>query len=463
MSSHLIKEYDDLKKILKNSEGRELYSHIVECFNNLILYYPDDALDKFEEVSYLLKDDNSFNKGRMREFLNFDNKIDYKTMTQVKAAYAEKAAGLFSRAPNGEDGEDPVEPSAAGKITDLNADREILEWAGISFGEEETFRLQVSLTRLSIMSGSDSIRFWGKIFGTEKDYYIAEGFVAGGADEEAEKPKGFEDRGTGINQYVYWVSSNSLDNWKILPDISPDQLAASRSIKVKFTGNLERNIITNPFFFGQEKHYLRAQIARITHSTTIMPGGLHKITEDNPKEIEPIEFEDEAKAYVPTTETQSALKNWVHSVKSILKCNRVNHMEPDGEEFGDMEPEEIQKLLDARDKPEPRLKPLVLDDSASSEDSAWTLRLVGDQTRTPTNKGKSNHYGVVVVKSTVWTGAVTCWREDRSVQIYIGDGLKNESACYYPVFPPFIPDDPEDLEENPEPTPLEAPAEEFAN
>ena len=457
MSNQLLQEYDDLKKILKSSDGRELYSHLIECFNNLILYYPDDALDKFEEVSYLLKDED---KTKMRKFLNLDNKKDIKCMTECKKGYVEKATSLFPKAAAEiGDGDDPPEPSSAGFVSNLFADSEILEWAGISFGESETYRLQASLTKLSSSSGSDKIRLWGKIYGTENDYYVAEGFVAasGGDDEEGEKPKGFEDRGSGINQYVYWVTDNSLKDWTMLPDISPAQLEASRSIKVKFTGNLERDIITNPFFFGKEKHYLKAQIVRIAFSTTIMPKGLHRTTEDNPKEIEPIEFEDETKAYVPTTETQSDLGNWVHSTKSILKNNRLTHSEPEGEDNGDVEPEELQKKLDAKDPQEPRLKPLTNDISADGEDTAWTLRLLGDQTRVKGIKNKTHHYGVVTIKSHVWPGSTICWKGNKYLQIYIGDGLKSESTSYYPVYPPTIPEDPEDLTENPEPTPLEAP------
>jgi radial spoke head protein 4A len=448
MSNHLIKEYDDLKKILKSSDGRELYSHLIECFNNLVLYYPDDALNKLEEISYLLKAED---KSKIREFLNLDNKKDIKTMTECQKQYAELAAGLFKGKAEGGDGEDDApEPTTAGKITNLHADTEILEWAGISLGQDETYRLQVSLTRLSIMSGSEKIRLWGKIYGTERDYYVAEGFVAA-QDEEGEKPQGFEERGTGINQFTYWVTDSSLGKWTMLPDISPEQMKASRSIKVKFTGDLERKIITNPFFFGQEKHYLRAQISRITQSTSIMPSGLHKLQEENVKEIEPIEFENDAKAYKPTTESQSNMSKWVHSVKSILKCNRVSHMEQEGDE-GEGESEEVKN-----DPTEPRLKPITNDCSPSGEDSAWTLRLVGDQSRTLGIKNKSHHYGVVVVKSTVWNGSVLAWREDRSVQVYIGDGLKSEKQTYYPVYPPTIPEDPEDLTECPEPTPLEAP------
>jgi radial spoke head protein 4A len=49
-----------------------------------------------------------------------------------------------------------------------------------------------------------------------------------------------------------------MSAWTKLPDISPKQIRASRNIKVLFSGDLDRKIYTNPFFDGQEKHYLRA-------------------------------------------------------------------------------------------------------------------------------------------------------------------------------------------------------------
>jgi len=52
------------------------------------------------------------------------------------------------------------------------------------------------------------------------------------------------------------VTDNSINEWKILPDLLPGDIKATRAIKVQFTGNLERDIITNPYFFGKEKHYL---------------------------------------------------------------------------------------------------------------------------------------------------------------------------------------------------------------
>jgi len=48
----------------------------------------------------------------------------------------------------------------------LTADSKIYEWAGIGFGEIETWRIQRSLKNLAKESGAGSIRFFGKISGT---------------------------------------------------------------------------------------------------------------------------------------------------------------------------------------------------------------------------------------------------------------------------------------------------------
>ena len=151
--------------------------------------------------------------------------------------------------------------------------------------------------------GAGRIRFFGKIRGTDNDYYVAEGEVEGGGEEGAEgdeKPADFEANGTGINKYTYWVSHSSFSEWKKLPDISPSDMAAARKIKVLFTGDLERTIFTNPFFFGKEKHYLRAQISRIVHSTTLCPKDISKLDEENPREIVD-NTPEEGELVLPTT------------------------------------------------------------------------------------------------------------------------------------------------------------------
>ena len=143
-------------------------------------------------------------------------------------------------------------------MPDIQADSRVWQWAGIGFGERETLLLAKSLKQLSASSAATNVRLWGKIHGSTRDYYIAEGFTDAGQLPEEEKPAGFEARGSGVNKLVYWATNSPLDQWTQLPDLTPNDIRAAREVKVNFTGDLERKIVTNPFFFKREKHYLRA-------------------------------------------------------------------------------------------------------------------------------------------------------------------------------------------------------------
>jgi len=193
-------------------------------------------------------------------------------------------------------------------IQDLLADQRVFQWAGIGFGEQETYRLQKSLKKLAADKSATTMRFFGKIYGTQQDYYVVEAVTEGDDDgddaadgDEGAAENAMEAKGTGINKYTYFVTHNPLGEWYKLPDLKPQDIEESRNIKVVFTGDLERKIYTNPFFFGQEKHYLRAQIARISHSTTLLPDGLWRKVEDNDREIEENTPEDDSEIVMPST------------------------------------------------------------------------------------------------------------------------------------------------------------------
>ena len=212
------------------------------------------------------------------------------------------------------------------------------------------------------------MRFFGRIHGTEKDYYIVEATVP---DEgEGEANENIEAKGTGVNLYSYFVANDSLSEWEKLPDLAPKDIAASRRIKVLFTGNLERQIYTNPYFFGQEKHYLRAQISRITHSTTLFPKGLYKISEEeDTRKIEPNEPE-EGELVLPTTSEMQSMDMWVHACTNILLNCRTAHQDPEEEEGVD--PEEKKKQIEAADPYEPLLKPITADQPVNLTDKIKT-------------------------------------------------------------------------------------------
>lgn len=88
-----MKNYDNLKTLLKNAKstsGSDLYQHLTEVFNKLILHYPSDAFDKFEEVSYLCKN-KSLN---LDEFLKIDDTRNYDKLAQSLQDWIKKAPEL---------------------------------------------------------------------------------------------------------------------------------------------------------------------------------------------------------------------------------------------------------------------------------------------------------------------------------------------------------------------------------
>lgn len=52
---HSFKLHNALRDIKAKDGKTHLGKHLNEVFKKLIVHYPDQALDKFEEVSYLMK------------------------------------------------------------------------------------------------------------------------------------------------------------------------------------------------------------------------------------------------------------------------------------------------------------------------------------------------------------------------------------------------------------------------
>ena len=133
-------------------------------------------------------------------------------------------------------------------LTSLN--RHVFNQAGLELGEYGSLILQRNLKALASTTDARSVRFWGKISGTNKDYYVAEVFESKTLPEDTRNPEtGGEARGTGVNEYAYYVTTAANGAWILLPGLDPADIAEARTIKVCFTGNLERQIITNPFYF----------------------------------------------------------------------------------------------------------------------------------------------------------------------------------------------------------------------
>ena len=82
---------------------------------------------------------------------------------------------------------------------------------------------------------------------------------------------------------------------------------------------MNATIDSNPPFPGKERHFLRAQIARITHATVIIPKGLMEFNEEENKDKFVEDFT------VPGTEELKSLEAWGHLHPIILSAGRITH------------------------------------------------------------------------------------------------------------------------------------------
>jgi len=85
----------------------------------------------------------------------------------------------------------------------------------------------------------------------------------------------------GTNSTVFWVTHNIIGDWIQLPDLMPEHVSCSRSIKRMLSGNLNAEIKSFPAFPGKERNLLRAILARIQHATQLCPKGTYEIEEDS--------------------------------------------------------------------------------------------------------------------------------------------------------------------------------------
>jgi Radial spokehead-like protein len=158
-----------------------------------------------------------------------------------------------------------------GYVADLMAEERMFRQVGVGFGEIETFLIFNSVKKFVSLKSASQAKFWGKITGSHKDYYIIEATVEGGGEEE-EITEPHEAKGTGVNAKQYFVSTDSkiyffyviltlfivLDpaGWTELPLLMPRHIIQSRKIKHAFTGILDQKINSSPAFKGTEKEYV---------------------------------------------------------------------------------------------------------------------------------------------------------------------------------------------------------------
>jgi hypothetical protein len=213
---------------------------------HIVVHCPEEALNKIEEISYLIKNKKTL---AIEEFLkvneihNYARPSEKETKVATEATIKSGMSHFKSKMTVNDDGEEVEEGSSVpiGNIPDLLCDSKVWQWAGVGFGQYDTMLLQKSMKQLMQKSGASSLRFWGKIKGTEMDYYVAEGTQDQGEGEDAEQiTEAIELRGQGVNKFVYWVCNSPLGEWTQLADLKPSDIIKARLIKHTLSGVITR-------------------------------------------------------------------------------------------------------------------------------------------------------------------------------------------------------------------------------
>jgi len=242
----------------------------------------------------------------------------------------------------------------------------------------------------------------------------------------------------GVNKYIFWVSNNLMEDWYELPDVSEEQIRASREFKYFLTGNLESPVLSARYFPGKEAHLLKCQIVRILHGSFVVPNEYLKIKQiDNDDNLKDrvVEFNEESNPYPhiikKSPEEMKTPESWVHENDRILKCGRIIHSKEENED------KQSEKLTN--DPYSDRLSSITNDKLIGTEDKInWNLRVVGDSQQfnpLPPNDTVSTYDTLVVTNYMIWPGYTCAYKGGEFVSIYIGFGIKYGGSLYLPTEP----------------------------
>ena len=136
---------------------QDLYTHLTEVFNRVLVHSGDDAYDKFEEISVLVKQtDLKFKDAKNDKDLNSIANGAAQSVSESEE-WVRRSKNLLNEVNDLIEAEDRHLLSKSKKfaIPNFEEEAEMLDWAGINFGEDNTLRLSKSIKRLAIMSGAD--------------------------------------------------------------------------------------------------------------------------------------------------------------------------------------------------------------------------------------------------------------------------------------------------------------------
>lgn len=465
--------FERVQALLRINSGKgSLHPHLCRVIRQLVDEKPEDALATLELASRHLK--QCSDQAPPAPDLIVAAVPDPEAEA-AKLKYCDDVMKLIAP---------PTDPTSTPEVLtvvrNFMDDAAMFEWAGVGFGKEASYRLAMSLRALAANNPYlKDLCLWGKILGTDGDYYIAEGTVP-----KSETPPPVPDvltpedlvepRGEGANSRSYWVCPGGCAPWVQLPQARSDHIVAAKSIKRLMTGDLSSQVLSTPWFPGEEQHLLRAQIARISAACVIAPSNWYEVVGEDGYEIKEV---DDPIAEFPKHEQLIDQSTWVHSRHYLHIHGKTKWRLP--EEY----PKDTQAYIDAEEAVESdpakpilttiqndyeELKALAGDGAEGGGSLAWSVKVFGD---TGIYKFEENNKSnqVTAVRSLAWPGAVTVAQGVRFANIYIGYGMKCGSLLpqrpsgeplpgtspFLPLCPDEVMEETGDLELQPEPFPQE--------
>jgi radial spoke head protein 4A len=433
-----------------------LDTHLQLLLQDILQSRTPETASQIELVSKILKKtpeprlpDKATLRACKKELLHFKKPVPPPTLEE----------GEEDDAPPPED--PPAEEGNDGQIEDVTKTMRLMSMANLGLADDEVFRLHLALKKLAKSQPVEKVRFWGKINGTQQDYYIAEAVMKDGSREpppaEEEEPPAEEDGdpdapkepkppkipqppmeepGTADdvivkspNQYMYYVCSRPDEPWVRLPDIKPIHISGARSLRRLFTGKLDTPVYGCPPFPGKEQELLRATIARISHCCALAPRQCFGLEGEEGEEqtvtkaelgTEPGQFSGVNAAEMAPTDTATG---WVHAYLDILPQGRCAFWETEADTAAR---EALAAAAEEEGKPPPPApegsthpKPLRNihedDEVIPGHAAAWTTRSMASHVP---------EYAKAVARSNWWPGACTVAFGTEYYNLYMGWGQK---------------------------------------
>ncbi|XP_011426256.3 radial spoke head protein 6 homolog A isoform X2 [Magallana gigas] len=464
-------------------DGQNLYNHLSTLLTKILVEKSDDALNKLEDESKDFKRE----KFTYKEPFIKDNpgRTPSEVLAHAQWQMMKTACGDPKFIPNESfDLPDEDEEDIYRLIPNLMKQALFFEQAGVGLPREEFIRITTAMRELVEKWPIETLRFWGKILGTRKNYYVVEAEFKDGeyesdlSDDEGDEDKSSNDKiedsmifddesttvtdeikpfykpppripcesmGTGLNKHVYFVCNEPGLPWIRLPHINPAQIVAARKIRRFFTGDLGEHIVSHPPFPGLEKNLLRAQIARISAATTVSPIGYFRF-DDNEEEEDAEEsgsngrntciIDQEFEGMPLRDLCDPTGQTWCHHMQSVLPQGRntwFNPMEGKSGEGGEEDSDEEER--NEPDEPEPEVGPPLLtpvsEDQPVHDSPAWIPRI---------SSRLVPEFAVAMLQSNTWPGSWTFGAERGRyfTSLYIGWGQKNLGGAFEPEIPPDV-------------------------